>query len=617
MEHTLCNGSPSPRQIQLEKRLNRLGRRLEQLEAINQRFSLYRMGVFLAGLAATVLTATFMDGPAVWWVLGVALAIFVIVVYFHRRLDGWRLRFATWRSLRASQLARLRLEWAGLPVPPATPAPDERMPLDIDLDLTGAHSLHQLLDLAVSLEGSRRLAGWLTGEAPDVAEIQHRQALVGELSGLPRFRDRLLLNLRLVSKEPLEGGRLLHWLQVPAEPARLRRLFWIGLPLAAVNAVLFGLSTLRDFPPVWLVTFSLYMLFYLGNRLGEILEAVMVMDSEMDKFRTLLDHLETYPLPAGSRVAELCRPFRTPGQLPSVQLKRLKGITAAVGLRMNPIVGIGINMVFPWDFLFAYQAARLQKQMTPVLPIWLETWYELEALISLANYAWLNPEYTFPRVELAHDAHEGPVFSAQGLGHPMIPAERRVCNDFHIPSLGQVALITGSNMAGKSTFIKTVGIALCLAYAGGPVCARRLHTLPFRLHSCIRITDSITDGFSYFYAEVKCLRRLLEALRSEHPLPVLYLIDEIFRGTNNRERLLGSRAYIQALAGARGCGLIATHDLELARLAEATPAIDNFHFRDAVLDGRLVFDYQIRPGPSPTTNALKIMALEGLPVSTD
>jgi len=381
------------------------------------------------------------------------------------------------------------------------------------------------------------------------------------------------------------------------------------------------------------------MLFYLGNRLGEILEAVMVMDGEMGKLRALLRHLETYPLPTGSNIAGLCRPFRTPGQLPSAQLKRLKLITTGVGLRMNPIMGIALNMVFPWDFLFAYLAARLQKQMAALLPAWLETWYELEALISLATFAWLNPAYTFPQVERpttdeqAHippgapaqaaadlaSAPARPVFAAVGLGHPLILAERRVCNDFDIPGLGQVALITGSNMAGKSTFIKTVGVNLCLAYAGGPVCAEALCSLPFRLHTCIRITDSITDGFSYFYAEVKCLRRLLEALRSDTrgaapPLPVLYLIDEIFRGTNNRERLLGSQAYIQTLAGAPGCGFIATHDLELARLADTTPAIHNFHFRDAVQDGRLVFDYHIHLGPSPTTNALKIMALEGLPV---
>jgi DNA mismatch repair ATPase MutS len=204
----------------------------------------------------------------------------------------------------------------------------------------------------------------------------------------------------------------------------------------------------------------------------------------------------------------------------------------------------------------------------------------------------------------------------RALGHPLIPAQRRVCNDFVFHAMGEVAILTGSNMAGKSTFIKTIGVNLCLAYAGGPVAAVWLRSLPLRLHTCIRISDSIADGFSYFYAEVKCLKRLLQELQEPHPAPVLYLIDEIFRGTNNRERLLGSRAYIQALLAERGCGLVATHDLELAHLAEQNPQVRNYHFRDEVQDGKLVFDYRLHPGPSPTTNALKIMALEGLPVPT-
>jgi DNA mismatch repair ATPase MutS len=177
-----------------------------------------------------------------------------------------------------------------------------------------------------------------------------------------------------------------------------------------------------------------------------------------------------------------------------------------------------------------------------------------------------------------------------------------------------VSVITGSNMAGKSTFLKTVGINLCLAYAGAPVVAAELRSLPFRLHTCMRISDSIADGFSYFYAEVKCLRLLLDRLRADEPLPLLYLIDEIFRGTNNRERLAGSRAYTRALIGGHGAGLIATHDLELAHLAAQSEQIRNYHFQDSVEGDLLVFDYLLRPGASTTTNALRIMEMEGLPV---
>jgi DNA mismatch repair ATPase MutS len=190
----------------------------------------------------------------------------------------------------------------------------------------------------------------------------------------------------------------------------------------------------------------------------------------------------------------------------------------------------------------------------------------------------------------------------------------RVTNDYEVDEVGQMTIITGSNMAGKSTFLRTVGVNLALAYAGGPVVAGSLHTSLFRLFASIRVADSLTDGFSFFYAEVRQLAQLLSELQADEARPLFFLIDEIFRGTNNRERLIGSRAYIRALAAGRGTGLIATHDLELIHLAEENGKIHNAHFRDDVVDGRMVFDYKLHPGPCPTTNALKIMRLAGLPV---
>jgi DNA mismatch repair ATPase MutS len=196
----------------------------------------------------------------------------------------------------------------------------------------------------------------------------------------------------------------------------------------------------------------------------------------------------------------------------------------------------------------------------------------------------------------------------------LIADPARVTNDFTLQQMGEVIIITGSNMSGKSTFLRTVGANLALAYAGSTVSAQALECLPFRLFTSMNVSDSLSDGISFFYAEVRRLKALLEQLEMTHTLPLLFLIDEIFRGTNNRERQIGSRAYTQALAGKNGAGLISTHDLELAHLAENIPAVRNFHFREDIHDGKMVFDYQIRPGPSPTTNALRIMALAGLPV---
>jgi DNA mismatch repair ATPase MutS len=205
-------------------------------------------------------------------------------------------------------------------------------------------------------------------------------------------------------------------------------------------------------------------------------------------------------------------------------------------------------------------------------------------------------------------------FQASALGHPLIAEEKKVTNDFATNNLGEIDLITGSNMSGKSTFLRTLGINLCLAFAGGPVNASGLQTSPFRLFTCIKISDSVTESYSYFYAEVRRLKALLSAVEASNPLPLFFLIDEIFKGTNNRERRLGSEAYISALAGRNCLGIITTHDLDLVKLADKLPELKNYHFKEDIINGRMVFDYILRPGPSPTTNALKIMQMEGLPV---
>jgi DNA mismatch repair ATPase MutS len=260
---------------------------------------------------------------------------------------------------------------------------------------------------------------------------------------------------------------------------------------------------------------------------------------------------------------------------------------------------------------------RVRGHVLSDVSIWLETLAELEASNALAAFAFLHPEYHWPVPLTAEPSTNGErtaVLTATALGHPLIPSAQRVTNDLDMRGLGRVLLVTGSNMSGKSTFLRTVGINACLAQAGAPVCARSFEWTWVRMACCIRVDDSLEAGLSFFYAEVKRLKRLLDAAEDRAAPPVLFLIDEIFKGTNNRERLIGSRAYIQALTTSHGFGLVTTHDLELADMERTFPTLTNAHFQETVQANQLKFDYKLRPGPCPTTNALRIMALEGLPV---
>ncbi len=593
----------------LEFSAERLAQRIQPLQTQSQRLALARLFVLLGGIAGAALAAIFFNATAAWLVLAIAIGAFLILVVWHRRLDQWIETLTLWRAIKLDRRARLFLDWENLP-PPRPIAPTNQT-LAYDLDLTGYRSLHQALDTTISRRGAQWLAEWLAAAQPDVNGLQTRQAIVRELKARARFRDRFQLTYRRVLRRELESENLLAWLKTEFPSARLRRALPFAILLVAANWILFALWQFAAFPPFFLGVLGVYIAFYYWrqNDLEIALGAVARLHTELDKFRALVEYLERASYRGAPHLAALCAPFQNAAPAPSRQLRAVSRIAAAVGLRSNPLLAILLNVALPWDFLFAYLADRQRARIADALPEWTRAAHELDALIALGNFAALHPAATFPEIR----ADAACVLRATQLGHPLIPFAQRVGNDFEIGALGQVDILTGSNMAGKSTFLKTVGVNFCLAYAGAPVVAQTFIAQPLRLHACIRIADSLADGFSYFYAEVKCLRALLEKLQAPEELPLLYLIDEIFRGTNNRERLIGSRAYIAQLLGARGAGLIATHDLELAQFADADARAQNFHFRDAVRDGRLVFDYRLRAGACPTTNALKIMELEGLP----
>ena len=616
------------REKALARQVARTDRRLARLNRLSERLSWARLIVFVAGFVISG-GLFFVHGPLVW--VGaclVWLALFGAVVAYHRRLEAGIRRHALWRDLKKQHLARMALDWTRLPAAGELPAPPPTHPFAVDLDLYGEQSLQHLIDTAVSYDGSLRLQQRLLDVDPALDSVRRRQALTRALRPLSLFRDRLALQGLLARKEgdaPWRAESLLAWVDAGAEDSgkALTLRPWVagvGL-LGLVNLALIILWQLAGLPPVWMAGLGLTFLltFFQGRAAARLFQEATSLQDALRQLAVVFSYLERPRFQAVEPLYVLCAPFRRRGGAPSHYVRRLGRLVAAAGISRNPVLWLALNVFFPWDLYFAYRLRRLRAAVVEHLPQWLDVWFELEAASSLANLGYLNPGYAFPEVS---DAPRPAVFAAEQMGHPLIAAGQKVCNDFTVGSLGEIYLITGSNMAGKSSFLRTAGVNLCLAYAGGPVDATALQTGLFRLFTAMRITDSVTDGISYFYAEVKRLKALLVALEGSGRMarrdrPLFYLIDEIFRGTNNRERLLGSRAYIRALAGKQGVGLIATHDLELVRLAEELPQVSNFHFRDFVSDGRMLFDYRLRPGPSPTTNALRVMVEGGLPVPAD
>jgi len=430
------------------------------------------------------------------------------------------------------------------------------------------------------------------------------------------FRDKLTMRTTINDDNLFEHNdtkSLQRWLQTGSTQESLAGLIAIMMGLAVVNLILVYLFFTSDFPGYWGITFGIYAALYLSKlrTVRELHDSALRLENILRKLKAVTEQIETYHFGERKNLRDLCLPLIEVG--PSGIVRRVSFIVAAAGLRGHPLVWALVNAVVPWDLYFAHRLNQQKTILADRLPRWLDVWFELEALSSLATFAALNPHYTLPDISTNSEA----IFMATNIGHPLIPDDEKICNDFAFNEIGEIAMITGSNMSGKSSFLRTLGVNLVLANAGSVVDANDLQSRLFRVFSVIRVTDSLSDGISYFYAEVKRLRALLDALQADDDVPLFFMIDEIFKGTNNRERLIGSRSYIRALTGQNGIGLIATHDLELVRLADENPAIRNYHFRETVADGRMIFDYKLREGPSPTTNALKIMALEGLPVEVE
>jgi hypothetical protein len=601
----------------LESQTHHLQRRLERLHRTSYRLSWIRFVVFFAALLAAGLTS-YLAG--IWLGIlcaGVGGLLFGLVVYIHHRINLAIRRHQLWLEATSTQIARATLDWEQIPVT-FHHRPDPDHPFEVDLDIVGQRSLHRLLDTAVSYEGSQHLKDWLTAPLPEPQRTTGRQQVVRELAPRHLFRGRLALNGKMAAgaKRTWRANQLMEWLEGHAPEASLRRWVLVFAAFIALNLILFVANQLGSLAPWWQVTLVIYLGLILlrSGPVDAAWDAAMALEGALRQLRAVFGQLETFSYRDTPHLRELCRPFLDSTHRPSQYLARITRVLVAMSLRSNPLLRLMLNALVPWDAYFAYRLNQTRAEMAPYAGAWMDAWFELEALASLANLAYLNPDYTFPRLLVEGEQKVSPVFQTQDLGHPLIPDGERICNSLTVSEMGQVTIITGSNMAGKSVFLKTVGVNLALAFAGGPVNAQSLETVPFRLFTCMGISDSVTDGISYFYAEVKRLKALLAELESDQPWPLLFCIDEIFRGTNNRERLIGSRAYVRALTGKRGLGFIATHDLELAKLADEVPQVVNYHFRDHVVDDRMAFDYTLRPGPCPTTNALTIMQLEGLPV---
>ena len=584
--------------LRLERKTQALSRRIKSAEERISGLQSARLlsgGVFaLALLLAAIQPGWKIPGPAAL----VFAPVFAVLVARTRAFARFLVKLKRLRDFNNRQIARLRGQNPELPH-----LPFQHETYGSDLDFFGQHSLWTLLDETITDEGSAELRRWIV-EPPQAREaLVHRQNRIKLLRPEAWFYTRLGL---IADRAELKASsqQVLEFLDKAALPKWVPTMWILSLVLwVAWLAAMIGIP--QDTPAAVLksILFIAFAFVHLGLalNLGAVFKQGVGVSHHLSLITPLFGALEKRAQER-PHLRALCPTTAESG--PARVAKSLNFAVGLLGTTANPILHLLINAVLPFTSSAALMLERQRKKLSASFGVSLRELAHLEALLSLVIFDRYQTQ-TYPVLDSEH-------IRARDLFHPLVARDKVVANDFEFKSGKSLGLLTGSNMSGKSTFLRTIGLNQALANIGAPVFASEFHTQPLLIESCIEVSDSLRDGFSYFYAEVRRLKSLLDSAKNGR---VLYLIDEIFRGTNNRERQIGSRAVIQALAQTPGSqGFISTHDLELTSLEEVLPRVVNLHFREHIVEGRMAFTYRLQLGASPTTNALRIMQIEGLPV---
>jgi hypothetical protein len=576
------------------------GARLARFDALNARIESARLGIG----ASFLIIAWLCFGPARLSALWLMIPVlgFIALLLYHQRVRGRRILAQRAADYYQAGLNRLNDQWSGK----GTSGTRFDVPHHIygdDLDLFGTDSLYELLCAARTQLGEDILAQWLLAPAP-LGAIRARQASIVDLRVRFDFREAMAIDGESL-KIDLHPEALDTWARAPN---RLDR-WWIRwtAPLlagVAVGAIVSWAVWGLLYPLLAVIAIEAAVVYLLRKPIREAITTVESAFDDLKGLSVLLTRIEAQRFDAAPLV-DLQRKLSSHSLNASAALSKLATIVNFVEARRNPILAPFLLLLM-YPLQTALAAERWRSIHGAVVHSWLEVLGEFEALLSLTQYSYEQSTDPFPEFLVG-----APAFEAAGLGHPLIPAAVRVCNDVAIGSSSRVLLVSGSNMSGKSTLLRTIGINTVLAMAGAPVRATSLRLTPLQIGASIRINDSLHEGSSRFYAEITRLRQLFEPA----PLPLLFLLDELLQGTNSADRRVGAQGLIRAFIRRGSIGLISTHDLALTDIAGLEPgAIENVHFQDELVDGKLKFDFKLRPGIVTKSNGIELMRSIGLDV---
>jgi ABC-type multidrug transport system fused ATPase/permease subunit len=582
-------------------------KRIEAFEALHNRqkrillvISILRLLVIIAAVYFLVLAVK--SGLSILIaVTGLMVVLFIALVSFHKNQNDRKKLLHELIGVNREELKGLDNDLSEFR--DGREFIDSGHPWSYDLDLFGEGSLFQYINRTATHTGPARLAARLREAVTDEKEIITRQEVTRELTGKINLRQHFAAHARLMEKDKEAFDDIIRWSgkEVFIEKYRWTRIAaWVmtAISSAIIVAGIFVPGLFRLLIPVILVNLSLLSPFL--SRTNSYQARVSKKHNFLKTYAVLLELLSAEDF-SHSRLRETRKQCASG----SKAIDQLSGLLNLFDHRLNLLVGFTLNALFLFDFYMLHRLAKWNRAHTDDLGNWLDITGEMDARFSLSNFAYNHDAFTYPEIN-----NDMTGMKAVALGHPMIPSSRRVDNSIEI-SAERVVLITGANMAGKSTFLRAVGVNMVLAYAGSPVCAEYFSTSNYLLYSSMRTSDSLKDDESYFFAEIKRLKRIVEMMQDGTRM--LILLDEVLKGTNTTDKQKGSVGLIKKSIGHEVLCFIATHDLSLGELQdEHRGKIVNYCFESYIRDLALTFDYKMRPGLAKNMNASFLMKQMGI-----
>jgi hypothetical protein len=564
-----------------------------------------KFAAVIAAVAMAILAISKHSFSAYW--LFAPIAVYAALAVLHERVLGAKSRAELAAAFYRKGLSRMDDKWAGTGET-GDRFRDPKHTYADDLDLFGRGCLFELLSTARLPMGENFLAQWLCVPSPPAAVVE-RQSLVAGLRESLDLRESLAV-MGAELRVRLNPESLIGWAEAkPVLPGAPFRAVCVLLALLATATLALFLLTSAYWPLLLVLILETLIYSFFHKRAKAMIAEVSSNAEGLILFSQILERIEQEPF-ASARLQEFVAALKDKGKLASRSVRKLASVVYWID-GSDSLLGRFLDLPLLYTIQTALAAESWRKHCGPRIRAWVAIVGEMEALFSLSGYSFEHPGDPFP--EFTADADSHPLFEGEDLGHPLLPTAQCVRNSVRLGDDTRLLLISGSNMSGKSTFLRTVGITAVLANAGAPVRAKSLRLSPLLLGTRIRTTDSLQEGRSNFYTEILRIRQVFEQTNEQQPL--LFLFDELLEGTNSKDRRIGAEGLLRALLTRRSIGIVTTHDLALTEIAASLGGnVRNAHFQDFVEQGEMRFDYKLRDGVVARSNALELMRLIGLNV---